>query len=124
MLQSILEHGSDCQRLPILQALQAHLLEAQQHRFAPYVLEKALVFGGAESQRALADMLLLDEQRFADFASSQAGCRVAAVLLRLPQEGTATRARQLATTRASTLKTTKYGRRLLEELKRCDGLSL
>lgn len=118
VLQTLLEHGTDAQRREVVATMYGHLHELAEHRNAAYVVEKALVFAALPEQRALALELF---PIFAHFAITEFGFRVAGALLRLPDEQLAQQARMLVAAHLAVLQTTKYGRRLLEEVNRMDS---
>merc|ERR1712000_481628 len=118
VMQTVLEHGSDQHRSLLHPLLMEDLLQNASHRSAAYVIEKALVFCNATEQCSMAIELLKDATSFVEFSSSQYGCRVAAALLRISNLGLVSQTQGLILSKSSELGKSKYGRRLLEELRR------
>lgn len=121
VLQVVMEHGDDCHRSQLFSVLAADILENACHKSAAYVVEKALVFCSPSQQRSMACGLMKDSEGFVAFASSLYGWRVASALLRVQDLDLAQQVQMFVSSKSSQLQTSKYGRRLLEEMRRCKG---
>jgi len=117
VVECALEHGLPQQRQQIIAALRKNLLRSAWNRNAAYVVEKALLYGNVDDQTALAtDLLSCSSADLAQLARSQFGSMVVRALLRLPSPIPERVHKHLSGVAAQAqLKTTKHGRRLLED---------
>lgn len=121
VLQVIVEHGNDDNRSQLFSILSTEILASASHRNSAYVLEKALIFGSSSQQRLLAAGLMTDVEGFITFATSLHGWRVASALLRVQDSNLVQQVQLLISSTSSQLQASKYGRRLLEEMRRSSG---
>lgn len=118
VIQSILEHGTSQHRESIIAVLYQDMFQLAGHRSASYAVEKALVFGGLLAQQLMALKLIGNADHFLSLAEGQFGCRVVAAVLRI-SSGVSQMAQVLLQSAEERLQMSKYGRRTLEDVKRC-----
>jgi len=118
VIQSIVEHGTSQHRESIIAVLFQDMFQLAGHRSASYVVEKALVFGCFSAQQSLALDLIGNVDHFLALAENQFGCRVIAAVLRI-SGGVSQMAQVLLKSSEERLQLSKYGRRILEDVKRC-----
>lgn len=119
VIQSIVEHGTSQHRESIIAVLSRDMFQLAGHRSASYVVEKALVFGGPSAQQFMALELMGNADHLLSLAESQFGCRVVAAVLRISSGGVSQMAQVLLKSAEERLQMSKYGRRTLEDVKRC-----
>jgi hypothetical protein len=117
VIQSIVEHGTSQHRDKIIAVLSHDMFQLAGHRSASYVVEKALVFGGPAAQQFMALELMGNADHFLSLAENQFGCRVVAAVLRV--SSVSQMAQVILKSAEERLQTSKYGRRTLEDVKRC-----
>lgn len=117
VVECALEHGLPYQRERIIAALRRNPMRNAWNRNASYVVEKALLYGSAEERSAIAaDFLGSPAGELAALGRSQFGSMVIRALLRMPGETAAKLQERLSGSAAQAqLRTTKHGRRLLED---------
>lgn len=118
VIQCIVEHGTSQHRDSIIAVLSRDMFQLAGHRSASYVVEKALVFGGPPAQQCMALELMGNADNFFSLAESQFGCRVVAAVLRI-SGAMSQKAQVLLKSAEERLQMSKYGRRTLEDVKRC-----
>jgi len=118
VVQSILEHGTSQHRDSIITALSHDMFELAGHRSASYVVEKALVFGSLPAREFMALELIKNVDHFLLLAEGQFGCRVIAAVLRTSGDVSQT-AQVILKSSEERLQMSKYGRRTIQDLKRC-----
>lgn len=118
VIQSIVEHGTSQHRDSITAVLSQDIFHFAGHRSASYVVEKALVFGCFSAQQSMALELIGNVDLLLSLAENQFGCRVVAAVLRI-SSGVSQTAQVLLKSAEDRLQLSKYGRRTLEDVKRC-----
>jgi len=114
VLESLLEHSPEhCHA--IVQALQADLLSRACHRSGSHVVESALLHCSEGDKQGLVSELIGGET-VATLAQQQHGSLVLKALLEIPGKGAEEVWSQLSQA-AARLEGTKYGRRLMQELR-------
>lgn len=118
IVERVLEHGLAHQRRRIVAALRQIGVRGAHRRTVAYILEKALLYGNPEDQRALASDFSKESssEEITKLAQSQLGCMVLRALLRLP-DAFVWRVRQhlAQPVLLAQLRATWHGRRLLSE---------
>lgn len=115
VVQSLLEHGLPHQREAVARAMHGKLMRSVRNRNASYVIEKALLFCDDGDRRAMASELLAHSENILVMARCQVGCYVIKTLLQMPTEH-AELARRYVEKEAAQLRTSRYGKRLLDDL--------
>jgi len=109
-----LQAGSAHQRHQICSALRVELMRNAKNRSATYVVEKALNICNDEDQQAMIQDLFGSPESLVSLVENQFGCHVAKALLKTHGGSF----REMIDAASAKLQKNKYGRRLLEELKR------
>jgi len=115
VLELILEHGTDVHRRKIALSVRANLFHYAKNRFASYVVEKALVLCTAEDTHAIASELLSDPERFLMLAVHECGVHVVKAVMKYHAD-CAQKAKELLLSESNRVKSSKYGKRLLDEM--------
>lgn len=115
VLELILEHGNDCQKQKIADMIKTNLFLYAKNRNASYVVEKALALCNAEHTHAIASELLTDPQCFLMLAVHECGTHVVKAVMQSHAD-CAERANKLLLADADRVKSSKYGKRLLDEM--------
>jgi len=116
VMLAILEHGSPTQRRAVAGALlEGGVVRNASSRHASHVILKALDYCCPEYKSALTEELLRNSEHFSALAECQSGSRVLRALL--SQQGDCSkRAAEVLRLDATKLRTSKYGRQVLEDL--------
>lgn len=115
VLELILEHGTKVQKHKIAEAIRSNLFHYAKNRFASYVVEKALSLCEAADRHAMVSELLSEPERFLALAVHECGTHVAKAVMTSHADCTH-KAKKLLVTEVSRVKSSKYGKRLLDEL--------
>merc|ERR1712046_192923 len=113
-IEMVLQTGSVYQRHTIFSSLSSELTRNAKNRNATYVVERALTSCEEEDRRALVQELIGSPDCLVSLVENQFGCYVAKALLKTSFH------KMLSHIEAAApkLQKSKYGRRLMEELKR------
>lgn len=115
VLELILEHGTEDHKQKIAKSIRGNLFHYAKNRFASYVVEKALALCKAQDTHAMASALLSDPERFLMLAVHECGTHVVKAVLKLHGE-CAEKAKELLVAEVDRVKSSKYGKRLLDEV--------
>lgn len=115
VLELILEHGSEANKHSIAKTIRENLLDFAKHRSASYVVEKALVLCGPKDTLAMASDLLSNPQHFLMLAMHECGLHVVKAAMKSHAECTL-KAKELLLADADRVKSSKYGKRLMDEM--------
>jgi hypothetical protein len=115
VVQSVLEHGQPWHRRAVLDALRGDLPRCSRNRNSSYVVEKALTHCDADDRAAMAGELLTSFDDVLQLAQCQFGNNVVKTLAMLPDD-CAEVVLGVVRSSAATLRESKYGKRLLEDL--------
>jgi len=115
VLELILEHGNDIQKKKIADMIKMNVFLYAKNRNASYVVEKALALCHAQDTLAIASELLLDPQGFLMLAVHECGTHVVKAVMQSHAD-CAERANKLLLAEADMVKSSKYGKRLLDEM--------
>lgn len=123
VIQHLLEHGTDEQRRCMVHVTLLHdVLGFACHRTASNVVERALLHCCPEDRQEILCILMHDLATFTELACSRYGSYVARVLIGLVgDEGAA--ARSLAAAASPSLGESKYGKRVLADLREALAVS-
>jgi len=117
VIEKGLQTGSAHQRHQICLALREDLMRNAKNRSATYVVEKALNICDDEDRKAMMQDLFGSPESLVSLVENQFGCHVAKGLLKIECES-CHEILSLIDAAAPKLQKNKYGRRLLEEIKR------
>lgn len=112
-----LQTGSAHQRHLICAGLRVELMRNAKNRSATYVVEKALTSCNDEDRLGMIHDLVGSPESLVSLVENQFGCHVAKALLRIQGDSFHEMLSHIDVA-ASKLQKSKYGRRLMEELKR------
>jgi len=115
VLELILEHGTKPHKQAIASAIQGNIFYYAKNRCASYVLEKAITFCSTPDCIAIASGLMTDPERFLMLAMHECGMHVVKAVIESRTE-LAQRARELLLAEAARVQSSKYGKRVLEEM--------
>jgi pumilio RNA-binding family len=117
VIEMVLQAGSVYQRHEIFGSLSSDLMRNAKNRNATYVVERALTSCEDEDRRVLVEELIGTPDMLVSLVENQFGCHVAKALLKISGD---TFHKMLSHIEAAApkLQKSKYGRRLMEELKR------
>jgi pumilio RNA-binding family len=117
VVEMVLQAGSTSQRHQLFGSLSHDLMHNAKNRNATYVVERALICCEEEDQHFLVQELIGTPELLVSLVENQFGCHVAKALLKISDE---TFHKMLSHIEAASpkLQKSKYGRRLMEELKR------
>jgi hypothetical protein len=115
VLELILEHGTDAHKRRISQVVRANLFNYSKNRFASYVVEKALALCNPQDTHPLASELLGDYEKFITLAVHECGTHVVRAVMRLNADFKR-KAEDLLCADVSRSKSTKYGKRLFDDM--------
>jgi len=115
VLELILEHGSDTHKHSIAKTIQNNIFYYAKNRCASYVLEKALTLCSISDACTIVSALLVDPKEFFALAVHECGTHVVRAVLRSNTEEVA-KARDLLLKDTQQMKSSKYGKRLLDEV--------
>eukprot|EP00747_Dinoflagellata_sp_TGD_P161920 gnl/TRDRNA2_/TRDRNA2_178959_c0_seq1.p1 gnl/TRDRNA2_/TRDRNA2_178959_c0~~gnl/TRDRNA2_/TRDRNA2_178959_c0_seq1.p1 ORF type:complete len:434 (+),score=85.96 gnl/TRDRNA2_/TRDRNA2_178959_c0_seq1:86-1387(+) len=116
VINAVLEHGSSAQRQKVAVVLRANAAHNAKNRHASFVCETLLTVCTASEKAALADELIFGPGGLVALAGHQFGIYVVRAVLKLPGDRSRVAQQQLLDA-ALQLRTSKYGRRVLEELR-------
>jgi len=117
VIQSILEHGTVVQRHQVMDALCRNPLDYVLNRNGCFVIEAAISYCSSEDQERFVDELLGEgANEFIAVAQNQFGSYVVKALLKLPS-GTGKKVQNRLQEVHQDLEATKFGRRVLEDLR-------
>jgi pumilio RNA-binding family len=117
VIEMVLQTGSEYQRHEIFGSLITDLMRNAKNRNATYVVERALTSCDEEDRRILVEELIGTSDLLVSLVENQFGCHVAKALLKISGE-TFQKMLSHIEAAAQKLQKSKYGRRLVEELKR------
>jgi len=117
VIEMVLQTGSTHQRHQICDALRVELMRNAKNRSATYVVEKALATCDDEDRRPMIQELFGSPETLVSLVENQFGCHVAKALLKMQGEVCQQVVSRIVVATPK-LQKNKYGRRLLEELKR------
>jgi len=115
VVELILEHGNGIHKHRIAEAIRSNLFLYAKNRNASYVVEKALAWCEARDTHAIASELLTDPQRFLVLATHECGIHVVKAVMKLHVD-CAEKAKELLLAEVDQVKSSKYGKRLLDEM--------
>lgn len=115
VLELILEHGSDKDKHSIAETIRSNATDYAKNRSASYVVEKALACCGAPDARAIAWDLLADPQCLLALARHECGIHVVKAAMKVNAD-CALKAKEVLLAEADWVKSSKYGRRLFDEM--------
>jgi hypothetical protein len=115
VLELILEHGSDRHRARIASTICKNAFNYAKHRCASYVIEKALDFCQESDKVAIAEALLADPENVVVLAAHECGMHSLKAVVR-SRTAYAEKAKQLLHAASDSLMSSKFGKRLLEEM--------
>lgn len=116
VLELILEHGAATHKQAIASAIQSNLFYYAKNRCASYVIEKALTFCSPKDTHAMVSELLTDPERLLALAVHECGMHVLKAVVQ-SRTGCAQKARELLLAEVDHVKSSKYGKRLLDEMR-------
>jgi hypothetical protein len=116
VIRCILEHGLPDHRRRIANALCSGAQRHAKHRHSSFVIEKAIAHCDENARAVLTSELLQRPENVVDLARHQFGRHVVSQLVRSPGDCSQKALHNLRTGLAQ-VKTSKHGRRLIEELK-------
>jgi len=117
VIEMVLQIGSTYQRHQIVGSLSSDLMRNAKNRNATYVVERALTSCEDEDRRTLVQELIGTPEFLVSLVENQFGCHVAKALLKISGEIFHKMLTNIEAA-APKLQKSKYGRRLMEELKR------
>jgi pumilio RNA-binding family len=117
VMEMVLQTGSTYQRHRIFCSLSSDLMHYSKNRNATYVVERAFTCCEEEDRRILVQELIGTPELLICLLENQFGCHIAKSLLKISSE-TFHKMLSLIEAAAPKLQKSKYGRRLIEELKR------
>jgi len=117
VMTAVMQHGSQSQQTAVCEALLPEIVANAKNRCATYVVERAITCSDQTMQQVLAIELFGAADTLISLAENQFGCHVAKTLARIPGHHN-TKAKQHMDVAGAKLQKSKYGRRLLEELKK------
>jgi len=120
VIETVLEHGTDLHRHEVSVALRMDLLSNAKNRAATYVVEKALKFCDAYDQEMMVAELFSSAEALEALVGNQFGCHVAKALVQMTA-GCGHHLAAILPTATTLLQKTKYGRRVLEDVKHTPG---
>lgn len=115
VLELILEHGSEHHKQRIASAIRNNAFFYAKNRCASYVIEKALIFCSEPDKRAIASELLGEPEKFLTLAVHECGMHALKAVMRSQTEY-ALKGRQMLVADIDSVKSSKFGKRLLEDM--------
>lgn len=115
VLELILEHGTKSHKQAIARAIRGNVFYYAKNRCASYVIEKAINFCSTPDTIAIASELVTDPEQFLAVAMHECGTHVAKAVIKSRTDSAQT-AKELLLAEAARVKSSKYGKRLLEEM--------
>jgi len=115
VLDLILEHGRVTHKQKIAEVVRNNLFQYAKNRNASYVVEKAFTSCMASDTHAIATELLSDPQCFLTLAVHECGTHVVKAVVNLHGD-CASKAKKLLLANVDRVKSSKYGKRLLDEM--------
>lgn len=115
VVELILEHGSSSHKKRIADGIRTNAFYYAKNRCASYVLEKALMFCSDADKEAIASELLVDADKFLQLAVHECGMHALKAVVQSRTEY-AQKAKALLLANADSVNTSKFGKRLLEEM--------
>lgn len=115
VLELVFEHGSEAHKQRICQTIRTKPFYYAKDRCSSYVVEKALMLSNRLDAMAISSELLDDPAHFRALAVHECGVHVVRAVIRL-SEDCAKKAGELLRQDLEVVKSTKYGKRLLEEV--------
>jgi len=117
VLELILEHGTENHKEKIAKSIRNNIHHYAKNRFASYVVEKALLFCPTQDTHAMVSGLLDDSERFLMLAVHECGTHVVKAIIKMHGD-CAAKAKELLLREVNRLESSKFGKRLLDELYR------
>merc|ERR1711907_635576 len=117
VIEMALQTGDACQRHKVCCSLSSDLMRDAKNRNATYVVERALSSCNDEDLNIMVQELIGTPDSLISLVENQFGCYVAKALLKVSDE-ILDKMLSLIEATAPKLQKSKYGRRLMEELKR------
>jgi len=115
VLELVLEHGRDTHKQTIAAVVRNNLFFYAKNRNASYVVEKALRSCMPSDTHAIAAELLADSEGFLSLAVHECGTHVVTAVMNL-HGNCASKAKKLLLTDVDRVRSSKYGKRLLDEM--------
>merc|ERR1712194_895242 len=115
VLELILEQGSEAHKHSIAMTICNNALYYAKNRCASYVLEKALSLCTMSDAHAISSALLTDSRQLLALAEHECGMHVVRAIIRSNTDS-AQRAKDLLLKNVQRMNSSKYGKRLLEEV--------
>jgi hypothetical protein len=115
VLDLILEHGGASQRQHIAKTIRRDVYCHAKNRYSSYVVEKALTLCSATEAASIACDLLATPEQFLTLAVHECGMHVVKSVVKLHAE-CGRQAKDLLLANAERVASTKYGKRLLEDM--------
>jgi len=115
VLELILEHGTKSHKQAIACAIRGNIYYYAKNRCASYVVEKAVTFCSTPDTIAIVSELVADPERFLTLATHECGMHVVRAVMKSRTDLVQT-AKELLLAEVVRVKSSKYGKRLLEEM--------
>jgi pumilio RNA-binding family len=115
VIDSVIEHGTVSERSRISTVLRANLLQNSRNRYASYVVERAMNLCSPQDKYTFVAEFLNKSDNLLALGAHEYGSHVLRTLLRLPSENVE-KVRGILLAGADRLRSSKYGRKLLDEL--------
>lgn len=115
VLELVLEHGSEAHKHSIAETIQANVFYYAKNRCASYVLEKALGLCSGQDVGIIVSALFADPKQFLALALHECGMHVVRAAIRSSSKH-AQMARDMLLEDVQHIKSSKYGKRLLDEI--------
>jgi len=115
VLELVLEHGNEAHKHSIAETIQANAVYYAKNRCASYVLEKALSLCSGHDIGTIVSALVADQKQFLSLAVHECGIHVVRAAIKSSSED-AEKARNMLLEDVQQIKSSKYGKRLLDEI--------
>jgi mRNA-binding protein PUF3 len=118
VVEAILEHGKPEHTQAVCQTILKNVVNNAKSRNASYVIEKAMRHCSNEDQEAIAFDLFREHESFMVLATHECGSHVVKAILTSHNKDIARHARERLLHGVGRLRSSKYGRKLLEEIEK------
>lgn len=115
VMELILEHGNVTHKRRVAGAVQKDVFNNAKNRNASYVVERALILCSVADKDAIVSALVRDSERFLMLATHECGCHVVKAAIKTCGER-AQQAKDIILAESDRIQTSKYGKRVLDEI--------
>jgi hypothetical protein len=116
VMEMVLEHGNHEHKHKIAKTIRRNAFSTAKNRNGSYVMEKALSMCSVEDAQSIASELLSNPASFHVLVMHECGCHVVKAIMRLHSCDHSKRAKDLVMADGESVKTSKHGRQLLDNM--------